>query len=212
MWWNKWGRRAKNPFYTLLSGLKFYTAQQQNLQQQSRSHKQRLVCLHFWEDFLSVWLNITLPCEHTVSHTAENTKWDCTVLLYCFGKSENRLLLIIWSVLCSSHTWVGLGIWFISFFLFFFGSTWPVHIYTLRLSLCDEARSRKAVKSSYTVSNLHCNVRFGHNKQARSHQWTRQPSPFRRDSCMNIILCLKCWVLWSIQTRKKVVRRDHGHI
>lgn len=30
-----------------------------------------------------------------------------------------------------------------------------------------------------------------------SHQWTRQPSPFRRDSCMNIMLCLKCCVLWS---------------
>lgn len=30
-----------------------------------------------------------------------------------------------------------------------------------------------------------------------SHQWTRQPSPFRRDSCMNAMLCLKCCVLWS---------------
>lgn len=30
-----------------------------------------------------------------------------------------------------------------------------------------------------------------------SHQWTRQPSPFRRDSCMNVMLSLKCCVLWS---------------
>lgn len=98
---------------------------------------------------------------------------------------------------------------------FFFSSRWTVHLYSTRLWLYYEIDGGKLSKVRLLEQRLsfvwvNLDSSFEVNIQQAvfcSHQWTRQPSPFRRDSCMNIILCLKCWVLWSI--KKTVVIINH---